>query len=241
MVFLDDNPFEREMVKQAIPDITVPVLPEDPGEYLPFLKEMNLFETASYTEEDNKRTEQYQAEAQRTVMQQNFGNEQEFLESLNMASEVKPFDHFTIPRIAQLSQRSNQFNLRTIRYTTEDVIKLADSPDYFTISFSLQDTLGDNGLISAVILVKKDQSLFIDTWIMSCRVLKRGMENFVLNTIVQLARENGHSMIIGEYIPTSKNGLVKNHYTDLGFSRQNDIYVLNVNDYLERKTFIKHK
>ncbi|MES1159524.1 MAG: HAD-IIIC family phosphatase [Bacteroidota bacterium] len=241
MVFLDDNPFEREMVKQAIPDITVPELPEDPSEYLMFLRGLNLFETASYTEEDQDRTGQYQMEAKRAVIQQSFANEDEFLESLLMTSMVRPFDDFTIPRVAQLSQRSNQFNLRTIRFTQEEIGKIAVSPDYLTLSFTLQDNLGDNGLISVVILEKQQNTLFINTWIMSCRVLKRGMENFVLNTIVDLARSNGFAQLAGEYIATSKNGMVKNHYPDLGFSGDKDLYLLNVADYIPRKTFIKIK
>ena len=241
MAFLDDNPFEREMVKKAIPDLTVPELPEDPAEYLPFLKELNLFETASYTEEDRERTGQYQAEAKRAIVQQSFANEDEFLETLQMRSEVRPFDPFTIPRIAQLSQRSNQFNLRTVRYTQDEIAKMAASPGHFTVSFTLEDSLGDNGLISTVILEKRDYALFIDTWIMSCRVLKRSMENFVLNTLVELAHENGFTKLIGEYIPTAKNGLVKDHYSGLGFSGDGQVFYLDTAGFIDRKTFIKRK
>ncbi len=241
MVFLDDNPFERTMVQQAIPDITVPALPEDPSEYLVFLEGLNLFETASFTEEDRERTGQYQVEAKRTTLQQSYLNEDEFLDSLQMRSEVRAFDAFTIPRIAQLSQRSNQFNLRTVRYTEEQTGKIATDKDYFTISFTLQDIFGDNGLISAIILQKRDRALFVDTWIMSCRVLKRGMENFVLNTMVGIARSHGCSELVGEYIATPKNGMVKNHYSDLGFSRDGEGYVLTIADFKERKTFIKNK
>jgi FkbH-like protein len=241
MVFLDDNPFEREMVKQAIPEITVPSLPEDPSEYLVFLKGLNLFETVSFTEEDLARTEQYQVEAKRAAMQQRYESEDQFLESLQMRSEARAFDKFTIPRIAQLTQRSNQFNLRTKRYTEEEVGKFVPEAGYFTISFTLQDDLGDHGLISAIILQKKGQALFIDTWIMSCRVLKRGMENFVLNHIVSIARSNGFTSLTGEYIPTPKNGMVKNHYSDLGFVQDGELYTLAVADFQERKTFIKQK
>jgi FkbH-like protein len=241
MVFLDDNPFEREMVKQAIPGITVPDLPEDPAEYLSFLRESSLFEIASHTEEDSERTAQYQIEAKRAVLQKSFSNEEEFLESLQMKSEVKPFDRFTIPRIAQLSQRSNQFNLRTVRYTQEEIEKIAFSENYFTIAFSLQDNLGDHGLISAIILEKRGQELFINTWIMSCRVLKRGMEHFVLNSIVALARNDGFTKLIGEYIPTPKNGMVKNHYAGLGFQREGEVFLLEIADYIQKNTFIQNK
>jgi FkbH-like protein len=241
MVFLDDNPFEREMVRKAIPAITVPELPEDPAEYLSFLRELDLFETASYTEEDRERTDQYQVEAKRAAIQQSFANEDEFLESLQMSSDVKSFDPFTIPRIAQLSQRSNQFNLRTVRYTPEDIARIGESPDHLTLSFTLKDSLGDSGLISAVILEKKGKQLFIDTWIMSCRVLKRGMENFVLNSLVDLAGSQGFTQLVGEYIPTAKNGMVKDHYSSLGFTADGDYFTLEVSGYNYRKTFIKSK
>ena len=120
-----------------------------------------------------------------------FTNEDEFLASLAMAAEVKPFDKFTAPRVAQLTQRSNQFNLRTIRYTEDEIQKIMSSEDHYTRSFTLQDKFGDNGLISIVILKKNSTELFIDTWIMSCRVLKRGMEALVLNEVVNIAKQNG--------------------------------------------------
>lgn len=219
MVFLDDNPFEREMVKQGIPDITVPELPEDPSEYLLYLRQLNLFETASFTEEDGARTQQYQEEAMRTTLQKSFTSENDFLESLDMECEVKAFDAFTIPRIAQLSQRSNQFNLRTVRYTDAEVTATSANEAHHTLSFSLRDKYGDYGLIAYVILHEQEAgTLFIDSWVMSCRVLKRGMERFTLERILAIAKEKGFNRVTGEYIPTKKNGLVKEHYASLGFS-----------------------
>ena len=233
MVFVDDNPFEREMVKQAIPDLTVPPLPEDPSEYMPFLKTLNLFETASFTEEDLERTAQYQVEAKRNILQQSYDSEEKFLESLQMRSEVRPFDQFTGPRVAQLSQRSNQFNLRTVRYTEEDIARLASSAAHTTISFTLEDIYGNYGLIAFVILQHADPgTLFIDSWVMSCRVLKRGMERFTLNKIVEAAKHGNFKRIVGEYIPTPKNGLVKDHYSALGFQPlDNNRWSLQINDY----------
>lgn len=244
MVFLDDNPFEREMVKQAIPDITVPSLPEDPAEYLIFLKDQNLFETASFTREDSDRTRQYQVEARRTSLQKSYDNEEEFLESLQMKSEVRPFDAFTIPRVAQLSQRSNQFNLRTIRYTEQEIATLAASSEYLTRSFTLEDIYGSYGLICFVVLQKQNAStLFIDSWIMSCRVLKRGMEHFTLRQLIETARDLGFSKLIGEYIPTKKNGLVKDHYQDLGFQPlDNNRWELNIETpFTDQKTIFIQK
>ena len=246
MVFLDDNPFERNIVRENIPEIAVPELPEDPGDYLEYLYSLNLFETASYSGNDKDRTRQYQEEAKRQGSAKAFTNEDEFLESLRMTSEVNGFDSFNTPRVAQLSQRSNQFNLRTVRYTDDEIKALSDDERFACFSFTLEDKFGDNGLICVVILKKLDkETLFVDTWFMSCRVLKRGMENFTLNTIVDYAKNNGFKTIIGEYIPTAKNGMVADHYPSLGFSPVPDesqkLFSLNVLEYKQRKCHITRK
>lgn len=223
MVFIDDNPFERNLVKSMIPDITVPDLPEDPALYLSYLKSLNLFETTSYSENDKDRTKQYQAQAQRTTMQSSFENFDDYLKSLEMEATVHPFDEFEIPRIAQLTQRSNQFNLRTIRYTEAEIEQIAQDDKYLTLSFSLKDKFGDYGLISVVIMEKQDENtLFLNTWLMSCRVLKRGMEEFIINSIIENAKDNGFSKVIGEYIKTPKNAMVEKIYSKLGFKDLGD-------------------
>ena len=246
MVFLDDNPFERNIVRENIPGITVPELPQDPGEYLEYLYSLNLFETASYSQADKDRTKQYQVEAKRVSLQKTFSNEADFLKSLDMTSVVSGFNKFNTPRVAQLSQRSNQFNLRTVRYTEADIEALGQNPDVIDLSFTLEDKFGDNGLIAVIIMKKQDEeTLFIDTWFMSCRVLKRGMENFTLNTMVEAAREKGFKRIIGEYLPTPKNKMVENHYPSLGFQKLEGTptaqYVLDVEQYQPRENYIKIK
>ncbi len=242
MVFLDDNPFERNIVRENIPEICVPELPEDPANYLEFLYDLNLFETVSFSNEDSERTKLYQTEAERVKTAQKFTNEDDFLKNLEMVSTVEPFNKFNTPRIAQLSQRSNQFNLRTIRYSEADIDRISNSRDYATFSFTLEDKFGDNGLICAVILQKEnDNTLFVDTWFMSCRVLKRGMENFVLNTIVGFAKENGFTTIKGEYIPTAKNPMMKEHYPNLGFIKNGSFFTLEVDKYQFKNNYIKVK
>jgi FkbH-like protein len=242
MVFLDDNPFERNIVRENIQGITVPELPEDPGEYLEYLYSLNLFETASYSMADKDRTKQYQVEAKRVSLQKTFANEADFLKSLKMVSVVSGFTKFNTPRVAQLSQRSNQFNLRTVRYTEADIEAYANDPDVIDLSFTLEDKFGDNGLIAVVIMKKQDdETLFVDTWFMSCRVLKRGMENFTLNTMVAKAKERGVRRIIGEYLPTNKNKMVERHYLDLGFERiaaSTAQFELDVNSYQNRECYI---
>ena len=241
MVFLDDNPFEREMVRRHLPEVTVPDLPEDPVEVLPYLQSLQLFETASYSGDDAIRTQQYQEEANRAALHKRFSSEAEFLASLAMQAVCKPVDSFSCPRVAQLTQRSNQFNLRTRRYTEAEMALLMKDSDRRTLALSLSDVFGYYGLVSAVLLEKRPQNeLFIDTWIMSCRVLKRGVENFLLNEMVSLAKREGFQWLTGEYIPTAKNGLVKDHYQKLGFAQgpEKNTWILSVEDYQPKQTFI---
>lgn len=243
MVFLDDNPFERAIVREHIPGITVPELPEDPAEYLEYLYSMNLFETASASEVDIKRTRQYQQEAQRVELKRTFDNEQEFLVSLDMQARVESFNTFNTPRVAQLTQRSNQFNLRTIRYSEDDVKHLAQDPEVIDLAFSLSDRFGDHGLIAVVVMRPLDsETLFVDTWLMSCRVLKRGMERFTLNEMVEIARSQGYKYIVGEYIATPKNGMVAAHYASLGFTQletEPAKWILDVANYRTLDTAIR--
>lgn len=246
MVFLDDNPFERNMVRENIPGITVPDLPEYPEDYLEYLYSLNLFETASYSNLDKDRTKQYQVEAQRVSLSKTFTNEADFLKSLNMVSVVSGFTKFNTPRVAQLSQRSNQFNLRTVRYTDADIEALANDPSVIDLSFTLEDKFGDNGLIAVIIMKPLDkETLFVDTWFMSCRVLKRGMENFSLNTMVERAKAAGYKRIIGEYLPTPKNKMVENHYTGLGFTKiegkETSQFELKLDEYHLKECYIVRK
>src|SRR6185437_2582636 len=182
---------------------------------------------------------QYREEAKRVTLQKAYANEDEFLESLGMKCTVKPFDKFNTPRVAQLSQRSNQFNLRTVRYTEQDIERIARDDDYTTFTFSLEDKFGDYGLIGVIILKYRGDTAFIDTWFMSCRVLKREMENFMLNAIVENAKSKGIKQIVGEYIPTPKNELVKDHYKGLGFTEKDGLWYLSTQKYKPFKNHIK--
>lgn len=245
MVFLDDNPFERNMVRENVEGVLVPELPEDPADYLEFLYGLNLFETVSYSSWDKDRTKQYQIESQRIMTLKNFTDEADFLKSLNMISVVEDFNKFNTPRVAQLSQRSNQFNLRTVRYTEVDIERLSINENFHCFSFTLEDKFGDNGLICVIILNTKDRdTLFVDTWFMSCRVLKRGMENFTLNTIMDYVQKKGFKKVIGEYLPTSKNAMVADHYQKLGFNSINNSenqFVIDISNYTTKECYINKK
>lgn len=240
MVFLDDNPFERDLVRSMIPEITVPELPEDPALYLQYLRGLGLFETASYSAEDMGRTQQYRQQAERAEFASSFQSYDDYLQGLEMKAVAAPFDVFHYPRIAQLTQRSNQFNLRTVRYTEAEVEAVAQDDSRMGLYFTLRDKFGDHGLISVVILDKQPEGdLFISQFLMSCRVLKRGMEEFIIDTIVRTAAENGFTKVIGEYIPTPKNAMVKDLYEKMGFARAGENrFEANVADFAYHKTFI---
>ncbi len=216
MVFLDDNPAEREMVKSHLPEVCVPDLPEDPAEYLPFLISQNLFETASFSGNDQERTKQYQAEAQRVELSKSITNMSDYLASLCMESHIRPFEPVDIERIAQLTQRSNQFNLRTVRYTSADIEGMIGNPNFYTLAVNLKDKFGDYGLISVVIVNLDQDTAFIDTWVMSCRVLKRGVEQEVMRRILEELQLRSIKTLRGEYLPTEKNKMVSSLLRDMG-------------------------
>ena len=239
IVFFDDNPFERGVVRSLIPDITVPELPEDSALYLGYIRSLNLFETASFSSADAGRTEQYRQEADRATLVAKFTSYDEYLKALEMRAQAAPFDKFHYPRIAQLTQRSNQFNVRTVRYTESEVEAVANDDNHITRYYCLNDKYGDYGLISVVIMDKRDSGvLFISEWLMSCRVLKRGMEEFITNDIIRTAQANGCSRVIGEYIPTPKNAMVADLYERMGFEKRDGYYIADVSTYKTHNTNI---
>lgn len=238
-VFIDDNPFERNLVRSMIPEITVPEMPEDPAKYVSFLQALNLFETISYSAADKDRTRQYREEAGRATLQKKYESYDDYLNELEMIGEAKAFDIFQAPRISQLTQRSNQFNLRTVRYSEDDIKRIMEDDRYVTLYFTLKDKFGDHGLISVVIMEKQEDALFVDTWLMSCRVLKRGMEEFIMNNIVEAAKANGFNKIKAEYIKTPKNSMVEHIYDDMGYTVIGEgMYELSVDEYQSKKTYI---
>ncbi|MCI8877245.1 MAG: HAD-IIIC family phosphatase [Lachnospiraceae bacterium] len=241
IVFLDDNPVERNLVKEKCPDIEVPELPKDPALWLDFLQRKNYFETASYTGSGSDRTKLYQREFERKSHQQSFETIDDYLQNLMMEGRAKAFEPVKYPRIAQLTQRTNQFNLRTVRYTEDDIKRLAEDKGFITLYYTLKDKFGDYGLVSVVILKKtSEKELFVDTWLMSCRVFKRGMEEFVMNHVVQTAKENGFETISSQYIPTKKNQMVKDIYETMGFNRDGEnLFHLDLDTFKTAKTYIK--
>jgi FkbH-like protein len=240
IVFLDDNPFERNSVKDNIPEITVPDLPEDPSNYLDFLYQENLFETSSLSTLDKDRTKLYQTEYKRIKSKSDFTDLSDYMLNLNMISNVNLLNSFNIPRVSQLSQRSNQFNLRTIRYSDEDLVEIMNSDNSYGLVFDLKDKFGDHGIISFIILkMTSNNEVFIENWAMSCRVLERGMENFIVNYLQEFCVDKRIGLIVSEYIKTPKNSLVKNLYPKLGFERLNDRFLLQISQENTLDTQIK--
>jgi FkbH-like protein len=217
LVFVDDNPAEREIVSAQLPDVAVPDVGSDVSRFISVLEDGRYFEPVRLSREDLKRAEQYRDNAQRATFQGSFQNYDEYLESLEMSAEVAAFKPVYLDRITQLISKTNQFNLTTRRYTRAQIETIAASPSYISLYGKLTDKFGDNGLISVIIGRKENGILHIDLWIMSCRVLKRGMETVMLDALVAECQVQGISEIRGYYIQTERNGLVAGHYADLGF------------------------
>ena len=244
MVFLDDNPFERNLVRELVPGVVVPELPEDPADYVRTISELNLFETTSFSAEDAKRTEMYRAEAGRREEQAGFASVEEFLQSLEMRITVARFDAFHLPRISQLMQRSNQFNLTTRRLSEIECKGLMENSGWLPLYAKLADRLSDHGLIAVVIVEALTDELAIRDWLMSCRVLGRGVEGFLMNRVVERALELGLSRVTAEFIPTAKNGMVKDFFQQFGFEKMEEgakgeaRWSLSTGDYLPWRTFM---
>jgi FkbH-like protein len=240
MVFIDDNPVERGAVRSQLPDVEVPELPADASGFLAFLQAENLFETVALSDEDAMRTEMYRAAGEREAAKDSAGSLEEYLQSLGMVCKISPFDSYSIPRVAQLTQRTNQFNLRTVRYAESDIEKAAADASSITMAVSLTDAYGDYGIIGAVIMKETEKGgLFLDTWLMSCRAVKRGVEEFVFNRMAQAAAEQGYSVIEAEYAPTEKNAPVKGLLANMGFTEgAAGRWVLNIGEYAPKRTYI---
>lgn len=218
-VFLDDNPAERAQVRQALPQVAVPELPADPALYPRTLMAAGYFEAVSFSEEDLKRADYYRADARRIALKEQVADLQTYLRSLEMVITFSPFDGPSRGRIFQLSNKSNQFNLTTRRYTEAEIHALETDPFYFTLQVRLSDIFGDNGMISVVVCRKGGQTWKIDAWLMSCRVLGRQVEEAVLQEVILHAKAEGANELIGVYIPTSRNKMAEDHYAKLGFTR----------------------
>lgn len=217
-VFVDDNPAEREIVRQEVPGAAVPEITKV-EEYIRVLDRSGFFEVTNFSEDDLKRNEMYLANEQRNRMQKNFSDYGDYLRSLEMKAKIGAFDPAYFSRIAQLTNKSNQFNLTTHRYSQSEIEQIAADPQYLTLCGRLEDKFGDNGVVSIVIGRKEKDVLQIELWLMSCRVLKRDMEYAMMDTLVKQCRDCGIRQIYGYFYPTAKNAMVKDFYALQGFEK----------------------
>ncbi len=244
LVFVDDNPAERAIVEGQIPGVVAPEL-DSPEHYIRLIDHSGFFEATAISEDDKKRNEMYMANKKRTELSQSFADYSEYLKSLEMEAVIAPFEKLYMPRIAQLTNKSNQFNLTTKRYTQDDIEKTAADPSNITLYGRLCDKFGDNGIVSLVIGEVKKDELHIGLWLMSCRVLKRDMEYAMMDELCKKAEERGVKVIYGYYYPTAKNKMVKDFYSLHGFdmieedSDGNRTYKLELADYVPKNKVIK--
>jgi FkbH-like protein len=249
LVFVDDNPIERARVRQSLPMVAVPEMPEDPALYVRCLAEAGYFEAVAFTAEDRVRAEAYAANAEREALLGSAESMDDFLRGLAMTAVYGPFTAVDHARIVQLINKTNQFNTTTRRYAGDEVTRIMEDPDAMTLQFRLLDRVGDNGLVSTMILrptEDDDEVLEIENWVMSCRVFGRELEFEAMNIAVEAAKERGARALAADYIPTPKNDVISKLYPTLGFTEASSPapangarrWVLDLADYVARKTHI---
>ena len=247
LVFADDNPAEREIVRSYVNGVSVPEL-GTPEQYIRVLDHNGYFEVTNLSEDDRKRNEMYKANVLRAQQEASFTDYGSYLKSLQMKAIIRPFETIYMSRISQLTNKSNQFNLTTRRYTQSEIEQAAADPDNITLYGKLEDKFGDNGVVSVLIGHKEKKSrveLHLDLWLMSCRVLKRDMEFAMMDELVKNCRMQGISVIYGYFYPTGKNAMVKDFFAIQGFDKLNEDGAKTVwkfeipNDYKNKNYYIE--
>ena len=234
MVFFDDDPVNREYVKSNLPEIqTIDI--SDPSNSSKILKSINDFQMLKITDEDMTRNKMYLEQRKRTDLKTQVGDLQDFLKQLNISVKIKNADSFTIPRISQLTIKTNQFNLTTRRYQEEDIRKFSQDKDKIVECAQVEDKFGDNG-ITGVYIINKDnkQEWTIDTFLLSCRIIGRGVEDGMLHQIIEKARKEGVSKIRGEYIKTKKNKPAENFFPTFGFKKEGNFWILDTKNHFKK-------
>lgn len=250
-VFVDDNPAEREQVRQALPEVGIVDLPEDPAEYIRALDSGLWFEAVDITSEDRVRVDQYRSERKRRESEDAFDTLDGYLTSLEMLGDLRPVDDADMDRVVQLIGKTNQFNLTTRRHGPVRVRQMVEMPETIALTLRLADRFGDHGLVALIIAIPdtaaSQPTLRVDTCLMSCRVINRTAEEYLFNEVASRAKAMGITRLVGEYIPTAKNALVKDLYDRLGYTRcgGNETdgieYELDLSSDRPLKTFVKPK
>ena len=243
LVFIDDNPVERDIVFSQIPSVSVPNIGSDVIDFIVHIDRNGYFEPISLLADDINRNKYYEDNKKRAVEQSTFKSYDDFLVSLDMTADVKSFSSVYLDRITQLTNKTNQFNLTTKRYTAGEIENIANSDDYIKVYGKLTDKYGDNGLIAITIGRVEAKQCHIDLWLMSCRVLKRDMEFAMLDELVSQCKEKGVSEIIGYYFKSAKNNMVSLFYEKFGFelketSDEDTVWKLDISSYENKNKFI---
>lgn len=220
LAFLDDNPFEREQVRAALPEVTVIDLPKNPLEYATAVRNCAAFERLTLSAEDQQRTEMYAAQKQRAGAEQSFQSKEDFFRFLEQEAELETVSDLTLARVAQLTQKTNQFNLTTRRYTEPQIAEMAREPEWHIFSIRVRDRFGDHGLVGVAIAHDEGEQCEVDTFLLSCRVIGRTVETALLAHLAESAAQRGHKRLVGRFLPTKKNAPARDFYPQHGFERQ---------------------
>jgi len=240
MIFFDDDPVNRELIRSSIPEVLVVDLPNDPSFFASTLMSMNDFNVLKITEEDLKRGKMYVQQRQRLELKSQSGNIKDFLKQLEIKIRIKEANEFTIPRISQLTLKTNQFNLTTRRYQEEDIRKFANDESKIVGCAHVEDKFGDNGITGAYIINKDSSDEWtIDTFLLSCRVIGRGIEDGILDDIIKKAKEDNIKKIKGEFIPTKKNKPAEDFLSNFGFKKENNFWVYDISNYVKKSLPLK--
>ena len=239
MVFFDDDKLNQERIKQEFPEILTIELPTDPSQFSSLLNDMNDFNILQKTKEDQNRGEMYAQQRERKNLENSISNLDEFLKQLEIKVKIKKADQFLIPRISQLTLKTNQFNLTTKRYQEEDIRKFSTDPNFEVGCAQVLDKFGDNGITGAYIVKKNKDFWLIDTFLLSCRIMGRGVENAILAEIMKSAKHNGIDEIKAKFIPTEKNKPAENFLSDFGFEKHGDYWLYKLNNDIKSPNHLK--
>jgi FkbH-like protein len=220
LAFLDDNPFEREQIRSALPDITVIDLPDNPLEYASTVRNCAAFERLTLSSEDQQRTEMYAAQKELAGAEQSFQSREDFFRYLEQEAELETVSDLNLARVAQLTQKTNQFNLTTRRYSEAQIAEMAKQPDWHIFSIRVRDRFGDHGLVGVAIARDQGEQCEVDTFLLSCRVIGRTVETALLAHLAQSAAQRGRKQLVGWFLPTKKNGPARHFYEQHGFERK---------------------
>ncbi len=239
IVFFDDDKLNQTRIKQEFPEVLTIELPEDPSEFSPLLKELNDFNVLQRTDEDTKRGQMYTEQRKRKELEKSVSNLDDFLKELDIKVKMKKSNEFLIPRISQLTLKTNQFNLTTRRYQEEEIKNFSSNTKFIVGCAQVLDKFGDNGITGVYIIKKNNKSWLIDTFLLSCRIMGRGVENAILSQILLDAQKNGIDEIQAEFIPTQKNQPAENFLSDFGFKKQDEMWIYKLNNEIKLPNHLK--